>query len=243
MKINLSNIVLDIQTRGNVCPHTVAFLENSISHREYKKLLEVTLNEALLDLSALKEKVLNALATLVVKAQNIGTAILSKVVSVITTVGGLIKKFREKHPTLYRAILIFIVLVIVMVFFASTAKGASSGDPTTMNSNQIDAAIGLLRKMNSGEGGDMVVMKAISYLTDLRDGKIDNTVELGKEAINVANAALSTINKIADTSSSDPTVMKQIYGFAQSGKQVVDAIVSKTDSLEQVKIVLKEQYT
>lgn len=92
MKINLSNIVLDIQTRGNVCPHTVAFLENCISHREYKKLLESTLNEALFDLSALKERVLNALATLVVKAQNIGTAILSKVVSVVTTVGGFIKK-------------------------------------------------------------------------------------------------------------------------------------------------------
>lgn len=238
--MRLTDIMLELQTKGNLCPHTVAFLENKISQREYKKLIEGTLNEALLDLGALKEKVLNTLATLVVKAQNAGTAILSKVVSVVSAVSGFINRFREKHPTLYRAILIFIVLVVVMVFFASSAKAAASGDPSTINTNHIDAAIGLLRKINIGKEGDMITMKAIAHLTDLRDGKIDNTLELGKEAINVANAALGTINKLADTSSSDPTIMKQIYGFAQHGQEVVDAIVAKTDSLEQVKIILKE---
>lgn len=238
--MKLANIMLELQTNGNLCLDTVAFLENRITYREYTKLLEATLNEALIDLSSLKEKVLNALATLVVKAQNVGIAILSKVVSVVSAVIGFIKRFREKHPILYRAILVFIILIVVAIFFASTAKAATGGDPVAVNTNHIDAAIGLLRKMGGGDVDNMITAKAITYLSDLRDGKIDTTIELGKEAINVANAALGTINKMADTTSSDPAVMKQIYGFAQHGKQVIDVIASKADSIEQVKIILKE---
>jgi hypothetical protein len=240
--MKLTDLVYDIQVGRKHCSSTILFLEGELSSKEYQAALQSSLNEAVFDLSAIREKVLNALATLVVKVQNAGTAILSKAISAITAIVSVVKRFSEKHPNIYRAILIFIVLMIILVFFASTAKAASSGDPSvTINKSAIDAAIGLLRKMKGED--DMVTMKAISYLTNLRDGNVSDAAQLGKEAIDVANAAVSTINKIASEQGSDPAIVKQIYTLAQQGQEVVGTIYNKVDSTETIKLILKEGFT
>jgi len=240
--MKLTDLVYHIQLGKKHCSNTILFLEGELSSKQYQAALQSSLNEAMFDLGAIKEKVLNALATLVVKVQNVGASLLSRAISAISAIVSAVKRFSEKHPNIYRAILIFIVLMIILVFFASTAKAAAGGDPTvTINKSSIDAAIGLLRKIKSED--DMVTMKAISYLTNLRDGNVTDAAQLGKEAMDVANAAVNTINKIASEQGTDPSVIKQIYALAQQGQEVAGTIYNKVDSTETIKLILKEGFT
>ena len=225
---------------GKLDKVTSDFCEGIITESEFLLYLDGQINEGLLDwLKGVKEKIVDMFYTFVIKAYQIGLAIYDKVSTFINWLINKIKDWREKHPVAWKVTVITLVIIIILIVSASTAKAATTGQPIPVE--RIDMAIGWLDKVKSGGGEDpMIVGKAIAHLVDLRDGQID-LPNLGSEAINMANAALGTVDKIIIDSKTqtDPQFFQFCVGLMEKGKDYVEAIYTQGGGLENLKLVIK----
>jgi hypothetical protein len=92
----------------------------------------------------------------------------------------------------------------------------------------------------TGKGDTLEVNKAIAHLVDMRDGKID-IIGLGQKALDLSQAALNTAQKIMDDAkkSTDNNLFKMCNDLIQKGSEYINAIYSKSDGFENVKLFMK----
>lgn len=135
-----------------------------------------------------------------------------------------IKNFKEKHPTLYRTIIITIVLLVIL--FVLTSAAASGGKPSP---ETINKAIGLLEicKDKSVEKMDVehssIYSEAMVYLINLRDGK--SVSGFSQMALKAANLALSAIEQ--KKLGSNELTEGELLSWAEKGtKYVAGKIIS-----------------
>ncbi len=104
-----------------------------------------------------------------------------------------ISEFKEKHPVLFRTIVITMVLVILLFVLCSAAASPSKNPPEGV----LDAAIGLLEQLRSkGAGGDSsTMMKAQAYLFELKKGGSVDNPAFGKSVVSAARAAIEVVQQ------------------------------------------------
>lgn len=224
---------------GSIDPIVVDYCLGHISESEFIDYLESDiLNEGLLDVvKGFKDKLVDIFYTFVVKAYQIGLAIYDKVSSFMKWLINKIKNYREKNPTTYRIIVITIIVIVLLIVSASTAKAATSGTPVP--AAKIDMAIGWLDNLK-GKEDPMLLNKAIAHLVDIRDGSVD-IQNIGSQAINMSNAALSTADKIMAEAKTqtDPAFFKFCCNLIETGRNYIDAIYTKSGGFESIKLVIK----
>ncbi len=138
-----------------------------------------------------------------------------------------IKNFKEKHPVLYRTIIITIVLLVIL--FVLTSAAASGGKPSP---ETINKAIGVMEAISDSAAEEMdfekskLTSEVMVYLINLRDGK--SVSEYSSQAVKIANNALTFVeqntNKYSDESWSQYAaegakfVAAKIVDYGSSGK-------------------------
>jgi len=220
------------------------YIDGDITFREFENYLNVEiLNESLADLgSFIKEKILNVLNTFLVKAAQIGFKVIEKFKTIFTWIINTVSKWKEKHPVLYKVILITLITIILLMVSASSAYAQSTGKP--VEPAQINVAIGWLELLKGKTDIDVIeVNKAIAHLIDLKDGTIEIT-ELGDKAIQIADSALETSGKMIDEAKTgldkgDESIAKMCLNLMEKGSQYVSAFYSKIQDTETVKLTMK----
>lgn len=203
----LYNLVESIKVPGKplnirIDAKTNLYCEGKITDKEFFNYLDGTLNEGWLgDMKNwVVEKVLKVLYTLLQQAAKIGSSVVNKAIGAIKYIFDKLNAFADKNPALWRAILIGVVLFIVLIVSAASAKAATTGNP--VDPNIVNAAIGKIQEFGKAKGMDsMLIQKAIAYLVDIRDGHQEISNELyGKKAMDIANHALNTIEALKTAS-------------------------------------------
>jgi hypothetical protein len=224
---------------------TLDFINNSISEKEFINYLDSEiLNESIIGdvksfFSSIKEKVLDILYSFLAKSYELGFSIFDKFNTFFNWMISKIKSFKEKHPTLYKIIIMTMIVIIILMVTASSAKAQVSGTP--IPKGKIDMAIGWLDYLKSeGKSDTMEVHKAIAHLVDLRDGKVD-IPNLGEKAINMADAALKTSQAMIDKAkeTNDSNLMKFCVQLMEKGQTYIQAIYSKSAGSENIKLAMK----
>jgi len=224
---------------------TLDFIDNKITESDFINYLDTeVLNEGIIDsikdfFSGFKQKVVDIFWSFVVKAYEIGFAIWDKLNTFIKWLFNKISSFKEKHPTLWRVMIITIIILIILIVTASSAKAQSTGQPIPLA--KINMAIGWLDNVkSSGTEDSMLVGKAMAHLVDLKDGHMD-IQGLGDGAIKMADAALNSANKIMTDAktSTDSSFFKFCNELIQKGSEYVGAAYSKSYGSENLKLVVK----
>lgn len=219
---------------------TLDFCDNKIQESEFINYLNSEiLNENIISdfFSGFKQKVVDIFWSFVVKAYETGFVIFDKVNTFIKWLFSKINNFKQKHPTLFKVIVITAVVLIILIFTASTAKAQTSGQPVPVA--KINMAIGWLDSIKEDKDA-LLVNKAIAHLIDIRDGKIDMP-GLGDGAIKMANAALNTVNKIVADSKTEtnPAFFKYCVSLIERGNDYISAIYSKAGNFESIKLAIR----
>ena len=223
---------------SNLDEVTIDFINGRISESEFKDYINTDiLNESVM--SYVKEKIINVLYSFLVKASEIGFSILNKFKSFFSWFIGIISKWKEKHPTLYKVIIITVIIIILLMVSASSAYAQSKGQP--IPESEINVAIGWLDLIKGKTDLDVLeVNKAIAHLIDLRDGNIEID-GLGEKALQIAESALETSNKMivdakSDLDKGDESTAKMCLNLMERGSEYVSAIYSKGDTKEVIKL-------
>jgi len=224
---------------------TLDFIDNKITESEFINYLNnEVLNEGIIEsikdlFGNFKQKVVDIFWSFVVKAYEIGFAIWDKLNIFIKWLFGKINSFADKHPKLWRVMIITIIILIILIVTASSAKAQTTGQPIPLA--KINMAIGWLDNVkSSGTEDQMLVSKAIAHLVDLKDGKMD-IQGLGDGAIKMANAALTTAGRIMDEAktSNDNSFFKFCVDLIQKGSEYVGAAYTKSGGFENIKLAVK----
>ena len=224
---------------------TLDFIDNKITESDFITYLDnEILNEGIIDsikdfFGGFKQKVVDIFWSFLTKAYEIGFAIFDKVNVFIKWLFGKINSFADKHPTLWKIMIITIVILIILIVTASSAKAQSTGQPIPLA--KINMAIGWLDGVKSqGTQDQMLVSKAMAHLVDLRDGHMD-IQGLGDGAIKMADAALNVATKIMDEAktSNDNSFFKFCVDLIQKGSEYVGAAYTKTGGFENIKLAVK----
>jgi hypothetical protein len=224
---------------------TLDFIDNKITESDFITYLDNDiLNEGIIDsikdfFSGFKQKVVDIFWSFVVKAYEIGFAIWDKLSTFIKWLFGKINSFKEKHPTLWRVMIITIIILIILIVTASSAHAQTKGEPIPLG--KLNMAIGWLDNVKAqGNQDQMLVSKAIAHLVDLRDGQMD-IHGLGDGAIKMADAALTTSSRIMDEAktSNDNSFFKFCVDLIQKGSEYVGAAYTKSGGFENVKLAVK----
>ena len=224
---------------------TLDFIDNKITESEFITYLnDEVLNEGIIDsikdfFGGFKQKVIDILWSFVVKSYEIGFDIWDKLNTFIKWLLNKINSFADKHPKLWRVMIITIIILIILIVTASSAKAQSTGKPIPLA--KINMAIGWLDDVKSrGTEDSMLVGKAMAHLVDLKDGHMD-IQGLGDGAIKMADAALNSANKIMTDAktSTDSSFFKFCNDLIQKGSEYVGAAYSKSYGSENLKLVVK----
>jgi hypothetical protein len=179
---------------------TLDFIDNKISESDFITYLDnEILNEGIIDsikdfFSGFKQKVVDIFWSFLVKAYEIGFAIWDKLNTFIKWLFNKINSFADKHPKLWKIMIITIIILIILIVTASSAKAQSTGQPIPLG--KINMAIGWLDNVKAqGTEDPMLVGKAMAHLVDLRDGQMD-IKGLGDGAIKMADAALHVAENV-----------------------------------------------
>lgn len=223
---------------SNLDEVTIDFINGRISESEFKDYINTeVLNESVM--SYVKEKIINVLYSFLVKASEIGFSILNKFKSFFSWFIGIISKWKEKHPTLYKVIIITVIIIILLMVSASSAYAQSKGQP--IPESEINVAIGWLDLIKGKTDLDVLdVNKAIAHLIDLRDGNVEID-GLGEKALKIAESALETSNKMigdakSDLDKGDESTAKMCLNLMERGSEYISAIYSKDDTKEVIKL-------
>ena len=135
--------------------------------------------------------------------------------------------------------IITIVILIILIVTASSAKAQTANQPIPLG--KINMAIGWLDNVKSqGNQDQMLVSKAMAHLVDLRDGHMD-IQGLGDGAIKMADAALNTAGRIIAESktSTDSSFFRFCTELIQKGSEYVGAAYTKAGGLESIKLAVR----
>lgn len=108
-----------------------------------------------------------------------------------------IKGFREKHPVLFRTIIVTLVLLVLLFVLCSAAATKHEGVPDAV----LDAAIGFLKRLQnegSGQYDDSTLMKAQAYLFELKKGGSVSSPVFGNQVAALANSAIKVVQQNAE---------------------------------------------
>ena len=88
------------------------------------------------------------------------------IINLIKRLFNVVERFRQKHPFLFKIVVLLILMVLTAIFSAA----AQAQDPATLNysANALDTMVGLLDKVDVS----MDTMEAQMYLKDLKDGSL-----------------------------------------------------------------------
>lgn len=228
----------------NIDKTTDDFICGKISESQFINYLNFeNLNESFFNFSSyLKEKVLNVLYTFLVKATQIGFKVLEKIKIFLNSIFDKFSKWKEKHPVLYKVILVTIITILLMIVSASSAYAQKTGNP--IPANQINVAIGWLEMIKGKTDLDVLeVNKAIAHLIDLRDGNIEIT-QFSQEVIDIANSAVETSgdmisNAKENLDKGDDGLAKMCLDLMEKGSNYLQGIYSKSGDSETIKLVMK----
>ena len=127
--------------------------------------------------------------TIVNKIATIGT----KAFSILKGIYNVIAKFQQKHPVLFKIIVIFIIVLILLVATASVAQANVAGSNPEQTNFIINSAIGLIDSLDAAKHSTYDIMEAKAYLLSLRD-KMEGTYEFSKNAKVMGDSAIKIIN-------------------------------------------------
>ena len=224
---------------------TLDFIDNKITESDFITYLDnELLNEGIIDsikdfFGGFKQKVVDIFWSFLTKAYEIGFDIWDKLNTFIKWLFGKINSFADKHPTLWRVMIITIIILIILIVTASSAKAQTTGQPIPLA--KINMAIGWLDNVkSSGTQDQMLVSKAMAHLVDLRDGQMD-IQGLGDGAIKMADAALHVANKIMSEAktSNDSSFFKFCIDLMEKGSNYIDAAYTNSGGFENVKLAVK----
>jgi hypothetical protein len=228
----------------NIDKTTDEFISGRISESEFLEYINTDiLNESVLEIgNYLREKILDVLYTFIIKASKIGFKIIDSFKKFFTIIFEKFSKWKEKHPVLYKVIIITIITVLLLMISASSAYAQKTGDPIPVN--QINVAIGWLEMIKGKTNLDVLeVNKAIAHLIDLRDGNIEIT-QLNQGAIDIANSAIDTSSKMisdakVELDKGDEGLAKMCLNLMEKGAQYVQGVYSKSGDSESIKLYTK----
>ncbi len=201
------------------------FAIGNVSEKQFEDyLFSYVTNEGIMDtvfsfgqdfnkaISLIQEKVLNAFFTFVVDARQVGIKIITKVIAGASKLFKWVKNFQQKHPVLFKAIGIFILIVIFLILSSQGAHAANTvndlatgaGDaanniPSEDDMKIYQGAIGYVQHMiDSGHiHKGQLSAKVISTIVDLSDGKLDNPKGYSTEGVrNIAQMAIDEITRL-----------------------------------------------
>ena len=241
------NLILETQS-FTLDKTTTNFIDNKITESQFLDYLNSSvLNEGILDklkgfYNKFKEKAIKILMTFLKKAAKVGFAIFGKMKTFINWILGILKKWKKENPALFKAIVITLLIIILLMASASTAHAQSSGIP--VSPGNIDMAIGYLKELRevSGDIDNMSLMKGMGYLVDLKDGTLDIPLsEFGNEAIAAAKAAMTTTKSMANDANiaEDKELMSKCISLMNSGAEYIKVIFEKAGNSESIKLIMK----
>jgi hypothetical protein len=146
-----------------------------------------------------------------------------------------ISKFKEKHPKLFKIILLSSLIIFLIIISSSSAYAGNTKplldagskliiDGTTVEINHVNVFIGYLDKVDIGLSGQELA-KYKSILVDLKDGKIDGTWNISevKSVIELAQNSLSKfLNNVDKNDIVGSNVQLLVNDFADVGRRFVD---------------------
>ena len=222
-----------------------AYLLDQISEEVFFNYLD-SLNEGLVDfLKSLKQKVIDVFWTILTKSVIIGFKILEKVKSIFSWLINKIKSFKEKNPTLFKVLVITILVILILIISGNVAHAATTGQP--IEKYYIDLAIGLVNDMKETGHLDgyteLDVSKATAYLIKLKDaGGIVNPNDaslFGNEALTLAHKSIELSEKlIQDSHHSEPT-FNYCMEMLEKGEKFISYELQKLPNGEKVKLFSK----
>ena len=143
------------------------------------------------------ERINDSIRNLMLTMMEKGLMALSLVKKFFDKVLDKIKGFKEKHPVLFRTIIITLILVVLFFVLCSAAATKQATPPEGV----MDAAIGFLKRLQSegsGKYDDGLLMKAQAYLFQLKKGgSVDNPI-FGKQVVDLANSAVKVVQQNAE---------------------------------------------
>ena len=237
------------------------FCENKISDKEFFEILnsEIISENIFTDFkNTVLDKISNYLNSFLLEAYSLGFKILSKVKQFIgwvtSAIGKFVKNLAQKHPLLFKLVVITIIVFILLIVFCTVAKAAATGTP--IPKHELNIAIGILddaKKVWINTTDDMERLKAIKILVDLRDGHTTTVNDFWSEVQSLVNTAIQKAQNIhANTQTvidSDvnadykESVFNTWSSLLEKGKNIVSATYSKAQGAgsfeETIKIVDK----
>jgi hypothetical protein len=198
-------------------------INEKITLSEYLYTIDNSLNESLLSdisnfLGSFKEKVFDGLFTFLKKASKLGFKIFDSVFSLIKLAMNKISKFKEKNPVLFKIIVITLIILFLMIISTSSACAQSVGKP--IDPEKINMAIGYFKSNNfkfieGKEEGWKILNQSLTYLMDLKDGKIDGNYS--ERVIEVANDALKSVTDLSKAAKKDENMANVCKQLLQNG--------------------------
>jgi hypothetical protein len=132
------------------------------------------------------------------------------IINLIKRLFNVVERFRQKHPFLFKIVVLLILMVLTAIFSAA----AQAQDPATLNysANALDTMVGLLDKVDVS----MDTMEAQMYLKDLKDGSLSgNYSEGARKVASVVEEMYQNLMKKAQ--GGDESVMKFLYQSLETG--------------------------
>ena len=183
LKDILNEVILQEQL-NITCVNTELLLEGKMSRLEYSNHIQ-TLEEGIMDILKqgkdvvvkwFNKNVVTKLVGFIKKAAKGIKSELNLIIFGLKKLLALVVKFKNKHPFLFKLI---IIGLFIIVFLVITTASAQAQDPAGMGytTNQLNTMIGLVDQNASNfkqSGFDpMDIKMATTYLNDLKDGTVD----------------------------------------------------------------------
>ena len=224
------------------------YLNDKISDKEFEQLFNaemMQLNEGVGDwLQWLKDKVLNWTIGIYKSILDSPEVYYlkkggEKLINILEKVFNFIKKFEQKHPLIFKCIVIFMIIVIIIVATSASAYAAKTGD-TESSSNVINMSIGMLDKMDLKNYSDFDMMEAKALLIKMRDNTDTNFV-FSDTAKKIAESALKVIKQSIEEYkiTHDDTTARALFDWLQNGSKMVITNLSNFGNTTNISLGIK----
>ena len=147
LKINMQHLI-NFKTYRNSAV-LEGFLSGDISEEEYFTYFDKELNEGLVDdfIGKMVGTVKNTLLGFLEKAIKTGGSIVDKVIGFMKKIKDKVLSFRDKHPLLFKIIMIVMMTLLILIISCVIAHAATTGNPIDENIRNL--AIGFLDDMKT----------------------------------------------------------------------------------------------
>lgn len=206
---------------------TLNLINEKITLNQYLNSIESSLNESLLSgitqfFNSFKKNVLDGLFTFLKQAAKVGFKIFNSAFSLLKLAMGQISKFKEKNPTLFKIIVITLLVLLLMIVSASSACAQAAGKP--IDPSKIEMAIGWIKMNNfqfaeGKEEGWKILNQSMTYLVDLKDGKIDG--DYTQRVSDLAGEAIKSVTDMTKQAKKDDSIAQMCQKLLENGKEFI----------------------